>query len=287
METMNRNQVLVSIVIAVIGSGIINVFFNQLFSRRNMKKEQKMRAEDATGKKISDALLEVKELIRISEGIEIYNVSEEIERNDFNAFKPEAIYPEIMDDVESLFGFLDLIRDCRKRNEPYLDCGTALHLVFIERYMEQMIHYIGTFNEPGLIPVFGTIFIVDIQQWQRRCDKQIIKRIKHQKYELEYQKGLKWKVLRKKIIVGEWEKTILYTLINDKPLLRKHKSFNSVKELVEEISSNPKEFIPYEVSEQNDKAEIIIEFNKICEEKGINNEEQVILWMKKFIQNEK
>lgn len=98
-----------------------------------------------------------------------------------------------MNDPESLMNFHNEINSCRRKYEKTLDCKTAINLLFIDRYIKQLMIYLSGFQDKRIMPALGMIIIFDIQSWQKRCNRGLVYRINNQKYKLEYQDGYKWK----------------------------------------------------------------------------------------------
>ena len=71
-------------------------------------------------------------------------------------------------------------------------------------------------------PLAGTVFIFDLQNWQKAYEKEIVKRINSPKYYVCAKDGWRWEYEKKKIMNKFWKKSILYGLIYDidKPDLR-------------------------------------------------------------------
>lgn len=248
MENQELIDKIIELIVTSAVTGVLSgVFLNGIATHMlysiKLKKEQKVKFANSVGEKIANALIEVKKLVNYSETIEIFNAEAEMKKDDFDAFSGNVIYPAFMNEPQSLIDFKNMIVACRTDCEKYLDCGTALNLVFIERYIEQLMIYLSNFNDKRLMPALGTIFIADIQRWQRRCDKRVIKRINNQKYKLEYQNGYKWKIMRKWFVQKNWEKTILYALLNDKCKKKQKNHFEFIKQEIDLMRCFPERFI--------------------------------------------
>lgn len=122
-----------------------------------------------------------------------------------------------MNSDKDLQNFLEMIRKCRENYEEYLDCAMVLQIVYIDRYICELIKYykeLGQEEIEGILPALGTILIIDIQKWQKNCDKMLIRRLNKAKCKMEVQFGRKYNFLRKRIVEKQWEKSQLYVLIN-------------------------------------------------------------------------
>ena len=82
-------------------------------------------------------------------------------------------------------------------------------------------------NEASL-PFWGAIFIVDLLRWLKKIDKLLVKEINKYSY--------KWKRLRKKELIKQYESTILHFLLTDKCPLRYKKMMTHLKTILESAS---------------------------------------------------
>lgn len=90
-------------------------------------------------------------------------------------------------------------------------------------------------NEASL-PFWGAIFIADLQRWQKKIDKLLVKEINKYSYKLESHASNKWKRLRKKELIKQYESTILHFLLTDKCPLRYKKMMTNLKTILESAS---------------------------------------------------
>ena len=217
-----EKQKLLEIIVPIVASGVLsgtvlNGIVTHILYNKKLKKEQRIKFENMIGDKIVDALLYVKELTKKSSVIEIYGIDEKLEQHEFSAFDRNVIYPEIMNSDKDLQNFLEMIRKCRENYEEYLDCAIVLQIVYIDRYICELIKYYKELDQEeieGILPALGTILIIDIQKWQKNCDKMLIRRLNKAKCKMEVQFGRKYNFLRKRIVEKQWEKSQLYVLIN-------------------------------------------------------------------------
>lgn len=223
IEPMTKRQIIIYIISAVLGSSVLNGFITHMLYNRKLKKEQKVKFENMIGEKIANALLYVYEITTSASSIEVYNAEDKKADGSLNLFDRNAIYPAIMNDGESLDNFTNMIHKCRTEYEKYLDCALALQIVYIERYMEQLKTYSAKHGGEQVLPTMGTIFIVDIQRWQKKCDKMLIRRMNKSKCRLDYHQGKKWQILREWFIVRQWEKSFLYKIMEKERMEEKLK----------------------------------------------------------------
>ena len=101
--------------------------------------------------------------------------------------------------------------------------------------MSQAGLYISEHGGESCLPFWGTIFVVDLRNWQRRFDKIIVKEINKHTYKLESHRTLRYQKLRKRELIGQYENTILYYLIKGKCKRRKRKQMEKLNEILEKI----------------------------------------------------
>ena len=91
----------------------------------------------------------------------------------------------------------------QRNYEEYLDCAMVLQIVYIDRYICELIKYYKELDQEeieGILPALGTILIIDIQKWQKNCDKMLIRRLNKAKCKMEVQFGRKYNFLRKELL---------------------------------------------------------------------------------------
>lgn len=224
-----------TIITAILGSGILSTLISHLLYTQKLKKEQLMKSENGIGRKMITALESAQELMEELNFIEIFEAEDKFKDPNFRAVDGDVLYPTIMGDSESLWKFHTAIRQFREKYERYIDCKTALYIVLLDRYVMQLLLFASQFEEKYW-PRLGTILIVDFKRISHKCEKRLIRRINKQKYKMEYHNGIKWKILRKSALVKMWEKTILFHLLENKPLKRIEAA--EVNEVFSEIESS-------------------------------------------------
>ena len=224
-----------TIITAILGSGILSTLISHLLYTQKLKKEQLMKSENGIGRKMITALESAQELMEELNFIEIFEAEDKFKDPNLRAVDGDVLYPAIMGDSESLRKFHTAIRQFREKYERYIDCKTALYIVLLDRYVMQLLLFSSQFEEKYW-PRLGTIFIVDFKRISHKCEKRLIRRINKQKYKMEYHNGIKWKILRKFALVKMWEKTILFHLLENKPL--KRIEAEAVNEVFSEIESS-------------------------------------------------
>lgn len=228
-----------TIITAILGSGILSTLISHLLYTQKLKKEQLMKSENGIGRKMITALESAQELMEELNFIEIFEAEDKFKDPNFRAVDGDVFYPTIMGDNESLLKFHTAIRQFREKYERYIDCKTALYIVLLDRYVMQLLLFSSQFEEKYW-PRLGTIFIGDFKRISHKCEKRLIRRINKQKYKMEYHNGIKWKILRKSALVKMWEKTILFHLLENKPLKRieaaeVNKVFSEIESSLEDV----------------------------------------------------
>ena len=151
----------------------------------------------------------------------MYDIKNRLNEPDLDMFSPGGIYPEIMNSPNDFTNYFERINEARKQYERYLDYETAAYLYYIENYCLTLMKYMGDHQQLEF-PLAGTVFIFDLQNWQKAYEKEIVKRINSPKYYVCAKDGWRWEYEKKKIMNKFWKKSILYGLIYDidKPDLR-------------------------------------------------------------------
>ncbi len=228
---------IITIISSILGSGILSVFGTHILYSNKLKKEINHKGKEIIAKKIQEALCEIRDMELLIKSQEIYDVENILETrgDDVNMIEGEIIYPEIMNDWETFDGFHDNILEKRKDYEKYLSCKVALNLVFIDRYIHQLRLFLKDHGDEAFLPLWGTIFIFDLQRWQQRMDRILIKEINKHTYKLESHETKKWKHLRKKELIKQYENTILYYLKENKCSRRNKRKMEIIKNTLLEL----------------------------------------------------
>lgn len=237
---MEKEELLLSILSTILGSSILNGIITHILYNNKLKKELKNKGNDMVAQNISNSLQFFRNLELELTTQEIYDIENELNERgcDINLFGGECIYPAIFNDCASYNSFIEKIHICRERHEKNFSCKIALNLVFIDRYTKQLSLFMSqNGNEPSL-PFWGTIFIADIQKWQKKIDKLLVKEINKHSYKLESHASNKWRVLRKKELIKQYESTILHFLLTNKCPLRYKKTMTNLKTILESSLGN-------------------------------------------------
>ena len=204
---------IISLIAAIISSGLINSFLSHILYSSKLKKELKLKGPGTLAREIENSLIAFRDLELGITPIEIFQIEDVLSEKGslVNFFGGECIYPEIFNDWESFDAYREKVRECRTKHEKNLNCRLALNLVFIDRYLMQLSSFMAG-NEERL-PMWGTIFIFDLQQWQRRVDVLTVREINSCKYKLESHETRKWEKLRKIEVEQQYQNTILSFLL--------------------------------------------------------------------------
>lgn len=221
-----------------LGSCVINTILSHILYSRKLRKELKNKGNDMISENIQMSLQYARDMeleIKTQEIYEIDNLLSEKGSN-LNIIEGEKIYPAILNDFKSLNNFYNQIQICRKEYEKNLPCNIALNIVFIDRYMCKLMLFLSEYGGEKYIKFWGTIFIYDLQNWQRKIDKMIIKEINKHNYKLESHETHKWKKLRKRILVRQYNNTILNKLITCQSNC-KNKEISKLKKIAEDLKN--------------------------------------------------
>ena len=233
----------VPLITAILGSGLINCILTHILHSNKLRKEVKVKNVSMIAEKVSESLNCFRDIELMLTTIEIYDVEAEIEEKGAKIDMINrncAYYPAVFNDRESLILFMEKISECRSTCEKYLSCRLALNLVFIERYMMRAVLYARDYEGENLYPTIGAFLIVDLQKWQRRVDKLLVKEINKTTFKLESHTTKKWELLRKRELEKQWKETLLYYLIEGKCSIRKRRKMKYARKLCEKALSKLK-----------------------------------------------
>lgn len=231
---MTKEEIIVAIIVAVLSSGVLNGILTHILYKNKLKKELKIKGHEMIANEIDKSLQFVRDMELRLTVREIYNIENElIERgSQVNMFGGEAIYLEIFNDWHSYNQFMDVVDECRRQYERNLNVKIALNIVFIDRYIQQLSLFMSEHGGEELLPFWGTIFIFDLQKWQQKMDRMLVKELNKYTYKLESHETKKWVRLRKKELIKQFESTILYYLLNGKCRKRDKKRMEFIKKFL-------------------------------------------------------
>ena len=214
---MEKSEI-ISIITAFLSSGVLNAVISNILYDRKLKKDLKNNGDNMLAEKIEEGLLKIRELELKTTEQEILNIDKELNSRGahVNMFQGEVIYPAIYNDMGSIKKYLDEIRLCRKKYEMNVSIKVALNLVFIDRYIMQSILFIKDNLDKLNMHEWSALLIFDIQKWQKRFNKLIVKEINKHNYKLESHATKKWNRLRKKELESQYSSTILNFLLTGK-----------------------------------------------------------------------
>lgn len=181
-----------------------------------LRKEQKSEFQKEIGRKKAAALIEFKEIIRICDSIEIYDVENEIK--DTVIFKitenDVALYPGFLGSEDSLNEFMEKVCNLRK-SDMYLDNEAAAYLLYLYKYMFEFLNFkaVKATNVP--LETLGALLIIDFQNWSSHADKVVVRDINAAKVEIQSHKDDNWERTKKSVYDSLYEKSILRTLQKD------------------------------------------------------------------------
>lgn len=225
---------IITIILAIIGSGLLNVVISNLFYNSKLRKENSHKAAYKHAQEIEESIQAFRELeLKLNE-IEIYDIENQLKQNpNINLFGGNAIYPAILNDAYSLNEYRNKISECRKKHEKNLNCMLALNLVFIDRYINQLGLFIS--NNGADYHTWGAVFIFDLQAWQKKIDRVIINQLNSYDYRLESHESKKWVRLRKKEVEEQYRSTILCYLSTGECNKKDEKRLAKMKEHIQSL----------------------------------------------------
>lgn len=237
---MSKTEIILTVISIILGNGVINGIITHFLYRNKLKKEMQTKGHEMIANEIGKSLQFVRDMELRLKVQEIYDAENEIEkrRSQVNLFGGECIYPEIFNDWNTFNQFYEVIRECRSKHEKNLSVKTALNVVFIDRYIMQLSLYMSEHGSEKDLPIWGTIFIFDLLKWQKRMDRMLVKDINKHTYKLESHETKKWKRLRKKELIEQYERTILHFLVTGECCERDKRKMACVREGIEKIFSS-------------------------------------------------
>lgn len=232
---MEKTELIKAILVTIIGSGAFSTLLSHFLYNAKLNKELKFKGKEIQIREIEESLRAFRDLELLLTVQEIYNIEEELSERGagVNMFGGECIYLEVFNDWESFDEFTDKIDECRTKYEKYMSCRIALNLVFIDKYMRQVGLFMA--GDEEMLPFWGTIFIIDLQSWQMKIDRLLIKEMNRHSYKLESHETKKWSFLRKYELERQYESTILYYLQTGKCRKRDYKRMTELEAILNEI----------------------------------------------------
>lgn len=213
---MNREEIICSIIVTVLGSASLNGVVTHFLYESKLKKEQKMKAKDVIWGKIDSALEEVRTVELKASAREIYNLEDSLNESGYTDFQNDiAYYPAIMEEPQTLLDYFEELNETRRKWSKYLDPDICAYLYIMQNYCMQLMEYTKKNNLLDKYHEIGCIFFIDILNWQKNYEKLIVKRLNRSKYKIYTENGKKWERAKKKLDKKLWKKSILYKLIND------------------------------------------------------------------------
>ena len=237
---MTEEEMIISVISTILGSSVLNGIITHILYNSKLKRELKNKGNDMIAQEIARSLQFVRNMELELTKQEIYDIENKLTDlgSQLNLFDGECIYPEIFNDWESYNQFMDTIHECRIEHEKNLSVRVALNLVFIDRYIRQLSLFMSKNGGEEMLPFWGTLFIFDLQKWQCKMDKLLVKEINKYTYNLESHATKKWRRIRKRELIKQYENTMLYYLLNGKCRKKDKRKMEFLKNSLDEILSN-------------------------------------------------
>lgn len=235
---MTKEEIIVTVICALLGSSVLNGLITHILYKNKLEKDLKNKGHDMIAQEIGKSLQFVRDMELLLTVQELYNVQSELAQrgSQVNMLGGEAIYPAIFNDWDAYNSFRNIVHECRNKYEKNLSVKIALNLVFIDRYINQLSLFLKENGGEELLPFWGTIFIVDLQKWQRKMDKMLVKEINKYTYKLESHETKKWTKMRKRELIEQFQSTILYFLLNGECRKRDKKKMEILKNTLDNIA---------------------------------------------------
>lgn len=193
---------------------LLSVFLTHFFETFKLKKEQRIKFQETLGENIATSLTAVRELVLKTKSIEAYDF-ESYQADDINAFKQFLLYPAFMGDGKTLGDMFSEVLEARRKHEAYLDLKSAAYLYVFEKYLTDLMLYIGQYNLQRGIDRLGMLIIIDVQKWESSFDKHLVKQINHPHYKIFTRHGWRWNLMKWLIEREFMQKSILNKLMQN------------------------------------------------------------------------
>ncbi len=227
---MDKNQ-LIKVVTIVLSSSVITTLLTHFLYRFRLKRELRSSGNELHAKEIEKSLKRIRDMELNIRDNKTFNLEEAICLTDITNESNDAIYPMIFDNWENYEQFMQLVTYCRKNDGKNLNDKLALNLVFIEKYMEQLALFMETKGRNIDITLWGTVFYYDLQKWQKRFDKMIVKEMNKYPYKIVTRQSKKWEYLRKREVDKQYKKTILHFFMSGECSKKNRDVMNQIKTL--------------------------------------------------------
>lgn len=238
MEPMTREQIIISVVSTILGSGVLNGIITHILYNRKLKKEQSAKFQNMLGEQIADALEKAYELADKIKATEKYQAYEQMTEGTFDAFDMSTTYPAIMTNPDTLNTFMAEVSDFRRKTERLLDSRLTLDLVYLERYIYQLNVFTSGFGSLVLFPIIGMAIETDLDNWYKSFVKKIVKNLNKTKCKTECHFGKRWMRLRKKLVEERWENSDLYKIMNNSFEKKDNPNLKRFSKLLQQIKEN-------------------------------------------------
>ena len=205
----------------------VTAYLTYLFTVRGNAKQRRAQFQDKISDQIATALTAVRELALETRTIEAFDgFIDCTDAKDADTFEESVFYPAFMTNIDTMYQFLRKVSDTRSKYDPYLDLISSAYLYVFERYLLGVGMFMAKseFKDPKAL---GLFLIVDVQRWERRIDKHLVKRINRRHYKVSSKQGILWEI-------AKWyvKKTFLMKSILNK-LMKKDAEFRKNIELDE------------------------------------------------------
>lgn len=196
-------------------TSIVTLAGGYLIYGPKLKIEQKTEFQKRIGEKKAEALLKLKEIINDCEQYDLFAEEEEFSRNMLiGIYKNAPRYSSIMSDHESFNTFLDKLTAFRKNEEQYLDREAAAIVLYLYKYLFELLNFMNVYYPHVPIAVLGTFVCLDLGTWAKEADEIVIRDINAAKTDMESHKGDKWEETKDSIYKRLYDNCLLKRLQN-------------------------------------------------------------------------
>lgn len=210
METALLTAVITGITTLL--TSAIGIIVSHLLYSRKLFKETKNAGYIDISNKILQALEDAREIELKLKTFEILDLKNELierkEKVDFFGF--ELKYHEIFTNFDHLNSFKHEVIEFRKQNSKYLSKKLNINMSFLHDYIFQLTAYLSLKIPEHFVPTISILFYNDLNIWQKRVDRIIIKEINRHKYKLEPHSGFVYHYLNYFYKRRYYKQTFLY-----------------------------------------------------------------------------
>lgn len=181
-----------------------------------LRLQQKTEFQKSIGEKKAAALLELKEIINECSKLELFAGEEELgSQMLYSVVEQETpVYASVLEDIDSLISFQGAIKTYRIEKEMYLGREAAACVVYIDKYLDELIDFMRVYYPHVAFPVIGTFVYYDLLKWAEKADAVALRDINEARTDMESHKDNDWIKTRNAIVNDLYDNSLLKKIQN-------------------------------------------------------------------------